>query len=507
MARCSSILLGWNMALGKAFSAMVVGVEANIVEVEANIGVGLPGTHIVGLADTAIGESRERIRSAVNYANLPWPKTKIVVSLSPASLRKSGSHFDLAIALSVLGAASKDPETLARLRGSLVVGELGLDGSLRPIQGLLPILLAARDYGFSTVVVPEGNAAEASLVDAPIVLIGRNLPEVFAWAQGLSELPSVEYQSNERVRTSPDMADVAGQKEAKFGFEVAAAGGHHMMLLGPPGSGKSMLAARLPGLLPPLELQQCIEATTVHSVAGQSFLGPVRTAPFVAPHHSVTRAALLGGGSGNPKPGAVSLAHYGVLFLDEVSEIPANILDSLRTPLEDGCVRLVRARREVLFPARFQLVLAANPCHCGAEHAHECRCAASKRARYLQNISGPLRDRLDVFVRTHAQGAIFRDDAEPSAVIAERIALARDRAKRRFGCVNAAMNPHVLRREYPADDAAMAYLIAVLGDGKVSQRGVDRALKVAWTLCDLAGKVKPDLDHMAQALEFREGLQ
>lgn len=494
------------MGLGKTYAATVTGVEASIVVVEANISAGLPGTHIVGLADTAIGESRERIRSAVNHAGLVWPKTKVVVSLSPASLRKSGAHFDLAIALAVLAAAAKDPEAHIRLSSTLVLGELGLDGSLRPVAGLLPILLAARANGLHTVVIPEGNAAEAALVDAPRVLVARNLPEVFAWVQGLGDLDPVDYVNESAGESLLDMADVAGQKEAKFGLEVAAAGGHHMMLLGPPGSGKSMLAARLPSLLPPLTIQQCIEATTVHSVVGRSFAGPVRRAPFVAPHHSVTRAALLGGGSGNPKPGAVSLAHHGVLFLDEVSEISASILDGLRTPLEVGCVRLVRARREVRFPAQFQLILAANPCRCGAEEASKCKCAASQRARYLNNVSGPLRDRLDVFSRTHSRGAVLRDAAENSASIAERVSAARGRAMHRFGCVNGAMNPHILRRKYPADDAAMAYLTAVLGDGKVSQRGVDRALKVAWTLCDLAGKKQPDLDDVAQALELREGL-
>lgn len=496
------------MALGEAYSAMVTGVQANLVTVETTVGPGLPGMHIVGLADAAIGESRERIRAAMNHSNVPWPKTKIVVSLSPAGLRKSGSHFDLAIALSVVAADLPDPEVHARLRGTLFFGELGLDGRLRAVEGLLPVLLAARSHdGIHTVIVPEGNAAEASLVDSPRVLVAPSLAAAFAWLQGIGELERASVNPAEvSVARPPDMADVAGQSEAKYAVEVAAAGGHHMLMLGPPGSGKSMLAARLPGLLPPLDINQTIEATAVHSVAGRAVSLPIHTAPFVAPHHSVTRAALLGGGSGRPKPGAVSLAHHGVLFLDEVSEIPAAILDCLRTPLEEGTVRLVRSRRDVTFPAKFQLVMAANPCPCGAEEPSKCRCASRARVRYLNNLSGPLRDRLDIFVRTQACGAVLRDDAEPSAAIAERVAEARVRAMARFGCVNGRMSPHTIRRGYPADDAAMALLAAHLAAGDISQRGVDRALKVAWTLCDLDGAARPNLDHIARALDLREGL-
>lgn len=283
-----------------------------------------------------------------------------------------------------------------------------------------------------------------------------------------------------------------------------------MMMLGPPGSGKSMIAQRLPALLPPLDEQQRIEATVVHSVAGRTFNGAVLRAPFVAPHHSVSRAALLGGGSGNPMPGAVSLAHHGVLFLDEVSEIPASTLDTLRTPLECGSVRIVRSRQDITFPARFQLVMAANPCRCGAEQPTECTCTGAARASYLTNLSGPLRDRLDLVVRTHAKGSVLVNTGEEAtAPIAERVREARRRQASRWSraglrdTVNATVDPHRMRREFPASEEAMAYLGVFLADGVVSQRGVDRALKLSWTLCDLDGGARPDLDHVARALELR----
>ena len=485
------------MALGKALTIALEGVTARIVTVEANIGPGLPGIHLVGLGDTAVSESRDRIRTAVANARLPWPKTKIVVSMSPASLRKSGSHFDLPAALAVLSAGWPTP----RLEGTVVVGELGLDGSIRPVPGVLPALLAARAHGCTHAVIPRANAAEAGLIEGLTVLTADTLTQAWAWATGNGDLAVVRGEGGVDKQQVPDFADLAGQREARFAAEVAAAGGHHMLLIGPPGSGKSMIAARLPGILPPLTPAQALEATAVHSVAGNGRV--IRHAPFIDPHHSVTRAALLGGGSGNARPGAVSLAHHGVLFLDEVSEVPAAILDGLRTPLEDGEVRLLRAHREVMFPARFQLVLAANPCRCATDDPAHCRCRSHERAGYLRNLSGPLRDRLDITARTSASG-VLAGEGESSAVIADRVAAARDRALARFGCVNAAMDPHQLRREHPAEDAGMALLGALLAQGEITQRGVDRSLKLAWTLADLAGAPRPDLAHVARAAELRE---
>lgn len=502
------------MALGRTGTTALSGVTAHPVTIEANIGPGLPGTHLVGLGDTAVSESRDRIRTAVHNTGLDWPRTKIVVSLSPASLPKSGSHFDLAIALAVLSASR--PDTHDRLHHTLVLGELGLDGTVRPVPGILPALLTARAEGYRHALIPPGNATEAALIDDPDldILVADTLLHAWQWATGETTLDPAHATTDHPAppQRRPDFADLAGQHEARFAAEVAAAGGHHMLLIGPPGSGKSMIAARLPGLLPDLTDGQAVEVTAVHSVTGATGAGgdAVRHAPFIDPHHSVTRAALLGGGPGNPRPGAVSLAHHGVLFLDEVSEIPAAILDSLRTPLEDGQVRLVRARREIVFPARVQLVLAANPCHCAVEDPAACRCSGRQRSTYLNNLSGPLRDRLDIGVRTSAVGAVLgAGSAESTAVIAERVAVARQRAAHRWerhgrgAMTNGQMDPHDLRREHPADEAGMALLGAYLAEGVLSQRGVDRALKLSWTICDLAGGMRPDLDHVARAVELR----
>ena len=499
------------MALGRSLTTAPSGVNATIVRVEANIGPGLPGTYIVGLADASISESRDRIKTAVVNSSLAWPKTKVIISLSPASLRKTGSHIDLSMAVAVLAAQNRDRQFHQRAATTMFLGEVALDGSLVPVTGVLPALLAARDHGVENVVIPTGNAAEAGLMDTPRVHLAKSLQEIIGWLEGLVKLDTVPPPSLDLTGDQhPDMRDVVGQPEARFATEVAAAGGHHMMMLGPPGSGKSMLAQRLPGLLPPLDERQRIEATVVHSVAGRTFEGPVLRAPYVAPHHSVSRAALLGGGVGNPMPGAVSLAHHGVLFLDEVSEIPASTLDTLRTPLECGTVRLVRSRQDVTFPAHFQLVLAANPCRCGAEQPSGCTCTGSVRASYLNNLSGPLRDRLDIMVNTHAKGAVLGGiEEEPTAPIASRVAEARSRQVFRWeraglkDTVNGAVDPHRLRREFPAEEEAMVYLGVFLADGTVSQRGVDRALKLGWTLCDLDGGTRPNLDHIARALELR----
>lgn len=498
------------MALGRSLTTAPSGVNATVVRVEANVGPGLPGTYVVGLADTSITESRDRIKTAVINSSLAWPKTKVIISLSPASLRKTGSHIDLAMAVAVLAAQSRDHEFQQKAAATMFLGEVALDGSLVPVTGVLPALLAARDSGVTDVVIPAANAAEAGLIEAPRVHLADSLGHLVGWLNGVAELDDAPVGPDLIMDDYPDMRDVVGQPDARFAAEVAAAGGHHMMMLGPPGSGKSMIAQRLPGLLPPLDEYQRIEATVVHSVAGRTFDGPVVRAPFVAPHHSVSRSALLGGGSGNPMPGAVSLAHHGVLFLDEVSEIPASTLDTLRTPLECGTVRIVRSRQDITFPARFQLVMAANPCRCGAEQPGDCACTGSSRASYLNNLSGPLRDRLDIMVNTHARGAVLTSiGEEPTAPIAERVMEARHRQAFRWKragldqSINGMVNPHRLRRDFPADEQAMAYLGVFLAEGAVSQRGVDRALKLSWTLCDLAGATRPDLDHVARALDLR----
>ena len=511
------------MALGKAATTALDGVLAHPVHVEANIGVGLPGIQIVGMADTGISEARSRIRTAVSNSKLPWPKTKIIVSMAPASLPKSGAHFDLPIALAILTAGLTEQEEelggfglsgdiVRRLETTLFLGELGLDGTVRPVPGVIPALLAAQNHGFESLVIPPGNAAEAALVPDMPVYVARTLADAFGWACGRRLLPRAEslaQPTRPEAGPSPCMSDIAGQHAAKHAAEVAAAGGHHLLMLGPPGAGKSMIAARVPSILPPLTTEQSLEATAIHSIAGSPGR-VVSAAPFVAPHSSITRASLLGGGSGRPRPGAVSLAHHGVLFLDEASEVAAGALDGLRAPLEEGEVRLVRSRGVVVYPARFQLVLAANPCRCAAEDPARCTCTPGQRQAYLSNLSGPLRDRLDMVLRLSGRSAqLHADGEETSAAIADRVAAARERSRARWHAAglhvytNAGMSSALLRRRFPAEDDAMELLRAYLATGELSQRGVDRTLKLSWTLADLVGQDRPSIEHVSSALDLR----
>ncbi|APT92313.1 ATPase [Corynebacterium phocae] len=514
------------MALGKVRTTALDGVLAHPVTVEVNVGAGLPGTQIVGMADTGISEARARIRTAVVNSYLPWPKRKIIVSMAPAALPKSGAHFDLPIALAILlagldeqeednGGFSPSSEMGALLDTTLFLGELGLDGSIRPVPGVIPALVAARKHGFTRLVIPTGNAAEAALVPHMEVYVASNLQDVFGWVRSTRVLPRATQLVDSAAlhkhhnQALPCFSDIAGQSDAKFASEVAAAGGHHMLMLGPPGVGKSMIAARIPGILPELTTQESVEATAIHSIAGNP--GKVISrAPFVAPHSSITRASLLGGGSGIARPGAVSLAHHGVLFLDEASEISAASLDGLRAPLEEGQVRLIRSRREVIYPARFQLILAANPCRCGAKTASLCRCKASERQGYLSNISGPLRDRIDMrIVLEGGSSRLSVEGEETSQAIAQRVGQARERALarwRRAGLTyttNAAVPSPVLRKKFPADDTAMELLRAYLTAGELSQRGVDRALRLSWTLADIAGSQTPGMEEVSRALDLR----
>lgn len=503
------------MALASTYSAAVEGVNAHFVTVEANVGPGLPGIHIVGLGDKAVGESRDRIRTAVANSVLPWPRTKIMVSLSPANLPKSGSHFDLPVALAVL--ASMDPRAERRLKRSLIVGELALSGGLRRVDGILQIIAQALhghpDGGeIDHVIIPAGNAQEAALIGHPAVRIAHTLSEAWQWAIGESELPGLETVTHtvEPVRV-PDFRDVIGQPHERRAMEIAAAGAHHMLMIGSPGSGKSMLAERLPSILPDLSPEQVVEATAIHSISGNSSGEVIMRAPFVAPHPSLGRAALIGGGSGIPRPGAVSHAHHGVLFLDEVSEIDARTLDALRVPLEKGEVQLTRARRVVVYPANFQLIMAANPCRCGVDNAAKCECSSGERAKYLRNLSGPLRDRIDICLNTTSVGGVVTaSDQESSAVIAQRVLAARDRSQWRWAkaglpaTTNGRVPGAVLRRDFPATEDGMGVISTALADGMISQRGVDRLLRLSWTLADLAGVDTPRLAEVMDALSLRE---
>ncbi|WP_054814293.1 YifB family Mg chelatase-like AAA ATPase [Nocardia arizonensis] len=498
------------MALGRAHSVAVTGVDGHLVEIEADIGQGLPSVNLVGLPDTALQESRNRVRSAVANSGERWPDGRVVLALSPATLPKVGSVYDLALAVSVLDAAGAVPSQ--RLGRTVLLGELALDGRVRPVRGVLPAVLTARGAGWSTVVVPEAALAEAGLVDGIEVVGAGRLRDVVSWLRGECSLLEPDRVLPDPVHPGGDLSEVVGQDEARWALEVAAAGGHHLLLTGPPGIGKTMLAQRLPGLLPPLTESESLEVTAIHSMAG-ALAGNhplVTTPPFVAPHHSTSAAAMVGGGSGSARPGAVSRAHRGVLFLDECAEIGTKVLEALRTPLEEGEVRIARRDGVARYPARFQLVLAANPCPCASARDVDCICAPLARRRYLGKLSGPLMDRIDIWVRMHGQagGTFSETEAESSAVVRERVAAARRAAVHRWQeygwTTNAEVPGHALRRQFPLSPAAVAPVESALRLGRMSARGADRAIRVAWTICDLRGGESPSAEDVLLALNFRQ---
>ena len=502
------------MALGRTWAVALAGIGGQLVEVEADVGRGLPGVSIVGLGDGAVMQSRERIRAAVINSGLPWPPGKVVLSLSPAALPKRGSGFDLPLAIGILTASGELPT--AGFEGTLLLGELALDGRVRPVRGVLPAVLAARDAGLTRAIVPAANLAEARLVGGIDTAGAESLAMIALWARGSGQLvvqgPSVVREIADDVM---DLAEVHGQEDGRRAVEVAAAGGHAVLLRGAPGTGKTMLARRLPGLLPDLGEQESLEATAIHSVMGRlpSHDPLLRRPPFVAPHHSASAASLVGGGSNVPRPGAVTLAHRGVLFLDECAEFSGRVLDSLRTLLEDGEVRIARRDELSVFPARFQLVMAANDCPCGTSRPLECSCTPDSRRRYGRSLTGPLRDRIDISARTLplGSGLFAADEIEDSAAVRARVAAARDTAAERWGgCreaagarANADVPGKVLRGAHAPGGTALRQLNRALTHGVLSPRGVDRCLRIAWTVADLEGASVPGEDHVAEAMVLR----
>jgi magnesium chelatase family protein len=421
-----------------------------------------------------------------------------------------GSVYDLALAVAVLSADLK--KTWPVLEKTVLLGELALDGRVRPVKGVLPAVLAAKQEGWPTVVVPVDNLAEASLVDGVDVLGVRTLRHLHAWIEGKGRLdPKIISPPSETEHTA-DLSDIVGQSHARFAVEVAAAGAHHLMLTGPPGVGKTMLAQRLPGLLPALTHDEALQVTAIHSVAGLlSGSAPLITQPpFVAPHHTSSVASMVGGGSGMARPGAVSRAHRGVLFLDECAEIGVSVLEALRTPLEDGEIRLARRDGVARYPARFQLVMAANPCPCAPTDPADCICGAVVKRRYLGKLSGPLLDRVDLRVEMHSirSAAFTTEEAEATARVRDRVAAAREAAAARWAAhgirTNAEVSGSLLRRRFRPAPSVMDPLRSALDRGALSVRGVDRSLRVAWTLCDLAGRTSPNRDDVNTALSFRQ---
>jgi magnesium chelatase family protein len=505
------------MALGRTLSVVLNGLEAHVVTVEADVGQGLPGMDWTGLPDTAVRESAKRIKSAAHNSGLQWPTQHITVGLSPASVRKTGSGFDLAVAVSVLAAGNAFDARL--VRDLVVIGELGLDGRVHAVTGVLPKVIGAAREGLDRFAVPRANAGEAALVPGVHVSSVGSLAELCALLRGEPfDVDDPVLSVITAPDPLPDLEDVVGQGEARRAIEVAAAGGHNVMLSGPPGVGKTMLAERLPSLLPDLDNDAALEVTAIHSLLGRLPAGRplIARPPFCAPHHSATVASLVGGGTGVPTPGTISLAHRGVLFLDEATEFERRTLDALRQPLESGTVTINRAGGAATYPSRFQLVLAANPCPCAkggqSTDPSNCVCTSVQLRAYRNRISGPLLDRIDVRARlAPISRAILTAGAtgEPSAVVRERVLAARDRTAYRLRgtpwLTNAQVPGPVLRKRWNLPDAALESLRRDADRSKLSSRGVERVLKVAWTIADLAGHDLPDLRDVDAARSLRFG--
>ena len=498
----------------RTFTGAVNGIAATTVTVEVSITGGGLGLFLVGLPDNAVRESEQRIRSAFENSGFRMTARKCVVNLAPADLRKEGSGFDLPIAVAIL--AATDQVVAAPLADSYFVGELSLDGSVRGVRGVLPIVAEAKAQGFRKIYVPRENADEAAVVDGIDVLAVESLREVAASLSGEVELEPVRGELQSTLVEAPyadDFADVKGQQHAKRALEIAAAGGHNVIMIGPPGSGKTMLARRMPSILPPMSLDEALETTKIHSVAGKlgTAVGLMSQRPFRAPHHMASPMAVIGGGN-SPQPGEVSLAHNGVLFLDEMPEFGHSVLEVLRQPLEDKHITISRVRYTVDYPSNFTLVASMNPCPCGyyTHPTKECSCSAAAVHRYVGRISGPLMDRIDLHVEivpVSREELSSKEEGERSAVVRERVMRARAIQAERFRgtgiYTNTMMSSSMLRRFCPLSEPVRRLLDAAMERLQLSARAYDRIIKVARTIADLAGATDIEPSHISEAITYR----
>jgi magnesium chelatase family protein len=503
--------------LAKVSSCAVVGLDGEVVEVEVDISQGLPAFTIVGLPDTAVQEAKERVRAAVRNSGHNFPLKRITVNLAPADLRKEGPAYDLPIAVGILMASGQVPPSG---NGAVFLGELSLDGQLRHTTGVLPMVALARDRGLSTVFVPADDAGEAALVDGVEVVPVATLGDLASHLQAVQTIaPFVAAQQRAAAETPADVVDfhhIRGQEHVKRSLEVAAAGGHNVVMTGPPGAGKTLLTRALPGIMPAMTSVEALEVTKIYSVAGLLRPGApmVRQRPFRAPHHTISHAGLVGGGR-VPRPGEITLSHRGVLFLDELPEFPHSVLESIRQPMEDGVITVSRAQGTVTFPANFMLVAAMNPCPCGfyGDPTKQCSCSPSTVTRYQHRISGPLLDRIDIFVdvpRVEYERLTEDATAEHSAAVRERVEASRDVQRLRFSesklVCNAEMGPVEVRDfcQRPLEDGAKSLLRMAMNQLSLSARSFHRVLKLARTIADLGGSEMILTSHLAEALQYRQ---